>query len=495
MNKVFRAWSKPSYVIRRFCLPLIIVLLLQPFLTVPHFAQTPKGKQGLPEGVTLIPGNEWESQGGNPPPNGKMVIYDAYDQPKRVWGCTSTPTGRTQCQYIDSITVPPPDVVPPEGYVWACIESPLIFAFQTPHWSCGWFRVDEDGNPIHSDAFVPSPSDVAAARVFRESLADAALGYAYTPPCPAGGGSGCKEVPQQQQRLTNEDKKKEIHRGQTQQAIGFVSGAAGTVLAGALIAGGTATCAATVVCGLVAVGFLAIGTAAVYEGGKTTANASIDPPDPNYTDIIQPVKPTLSIFPMTTESGLEQETVDAFNALADNILMSIGLQSAIMVSLDRAEGAKLASNAEWEAKQVDAANQYAQQLADLLEKRPQHLADLEQVISRHGITVSLAEESVDDFQNKIRTEGMPATMQTVFAELQAQDPSSFTGGRAGLILVNPEEVVALGEGTFPQALTDPDLISAINDGIAANRSGYVFGLEKVYMPVVLRTTVQQRNGW
>lgn len=103
-----------------------------------------------------------------------------------------------------------------------------------------------------------------------------------------------------------------------------------------------------------------------------------DPPDPNFKVIAQPVLPTIP--QVSTTRGFPDKDTDAVNALDNNMAHTVALEGAFLTSINRAQGAAEAGNAFWNAKQLQAARQYAAQAAELLEAQPRLLDNLQNAL-------------------------------------------------------------------------------------------------------------------
>jgi len=88
---------------------------------------------------------------------------------------------------------------------------------------------------------------------------------------------------------------------------------------------------------------------------------AIDPPDPNFTVIAQPVDVNFALE-LSSFSGTLHEH-DALLALLTNLGSQLGLQQALLISINRAQGAFAENDPVWETTQLHAAKVYALRLA------------------------------------------------------------------------------------------------------------------------------------
>ncbi len=193
---------------------------------------------------------------------------------------------------------------------------------------------------------------------------------------------------------------------------------------------------------------------------------SLDPPDPNFTEIAEPISPTVSQRPFSVEEGLDQDTADAMNELFANLEEMIGLQRAISTSVDRAQGAHEAGDVFWETQQVLAVQQYNSQLGALLDAAPSLLTDLQTAVEATGLQLTFSADNVLDAQAIVSIEGLPPEVTQALTELGA-DSATQDDIRQAILARDPAEVAAVGGGSFPELLTDPFLITALQEAAAA----------------------------
>lgn len=187
---------------------------------------------------------------------------------------------------------------------------------------------------------------------------------------------------------------------------------------------------------------------------------ALDPSDPNFTVIAQPVTPSLSQQPIPAGEGITQQQADAMNTLFTNLGQAIGLARAIQTSIDRAQGARDANNAFWEGEQLQAARQFALQLSTLIAAQPGLLANLQSALQAAGFQPTFTQTSVADFQSAVELGGFPPLLAQAFTELGA-DSALRDEIRQSLLTANSVDIAALGAGSFPQSLTDPSLTAAL----------------------------------
>lgn len=153
-----------------------------------------------------------------------------------------------------------------------------------------------------------------------------------------------------------------------------VAGNTLTTLSTAIVPTGLRTCPSSGVARCIATVETVAGVVAPL-GESLTQIGSVDQPDSNFKVLAHPI---LSLAPhITAGHGISQKEVDALNALDDNLSHASSLINAFAISINRAQGAQLAGNSMWEAKQSQAARQFAGQAATLLRAEPRLLSNMQ----------------------------------------------------------------------------------------------------------------------
>jgi len=232
---------------------------------------------------------------------------------------------------------------------------------------------------------------------------------------------------------------------------GIALGITGTVGCGVLgILGGP-------VLGLACGTMFAAGGATVALQARDFNEIADDPPDSNFKVIAQPITPSLPSI--TAQDGVPQELADAHNALMSNRLQIIGLSTALLTSIERAQGAANAGDASWETRQTEMAAQYASDVANLLSAQPALLANVEGAWESAGLPdLQFTTDDVRDFQAEVNANGLPASFQAVLSQLGA-DATDVEMIRADLLSKDPSEVASLG--SFPGFMATPALITTL----------------------------------
>lgn len=193
---------------------------------------------------------------------------------------------------------------------------------------------------------------------------------------------------------------------------------------------------------------------------------SLDPPDPNFTVIAQPAIPKFSIQPVTTGPTISQRLADASNALYTDLEMVIGFARAIRTSVDRAEGARVAQNVFWEARQVLAVREYTLQLSQFLNALPQLSANFNEALQEAGIKSAFTASAIRDFQAILSSTGLPLDFVQALSELGVNDTDRNEIVQS-ILTANPDHIATFGAGKFPQMLEEPVVTKALRGAASA----------------------------
>ncbi|MBO3460410.1 hypothetical protein G7B40_020065 [Aetokthonos hydrillicola Thurmond2011] len=204
---------------------------------------------------------------------------------------------------------------------------------------------------------------------------------------------------------------------------------------------------------------------AFYLGFSTTTSLAgrafkllaSDPPDPNYTVIQQPLFPSLP--DLQVQPGLTKAAVDASNAVIKNQLQAIGFANAAYISYNRVSGAIDAGNATWRQKQLEVANQYMQEIANLLDAEPGLLTNLVNVLQSNGFrTITVSLDDVRNFQSSVASNGLPSDLIETLQQLGA-DRETIESIRQSVIEQDPYAI----QGNYPQKLINQSLFDDLHE--------------------------------
>lgn len=137
--------------------------------------------------------------------------------------------------------------------------------------------------------------------------------------------------------------------------------------------------------------------------------AANDPPDSNYTVIAQPIVP--DVPQLVAGAVLSQPLADAFNDLFANRAERAAVLIAMTHSVERSEGAAIAGDVGWEARQQQQARDFATQLATLDSQRPGLISTLQAALIQDGIpTVFIGSDIWSQVRTEISSNGLPSGM-------------------------------------------------------------------------------------
>lgn len=193
------------------------------------------------------------------------------------------------------------------------------------------------------------------------------------------------------------------------------------------------------------------------------AAIAADPPDSNFTQIVQPV---LQYYPpMVFPSEIPLNVANDINALHLNYQQQTGLAFSVYTSLNRASGALQAGMTDWQKAQVAAAAKYSYQLGAVLKLEPSLSATLQKDLVAAGITVPTGTPSqAYDVDLQILSSGLPSAEQAVATTvgLNANDIQQITNVS---FVQNAMEVAALlstsdGSAAWANSSRNSDILAA-----------------------------------
>ncbi len=206
-------------------------------------------------------------------------------------------------------------------------------------------------------------------------------------------------------------------------------------------------------------------TGAAIGAGLTAAYyayRAADPPDPNFMVIVEPVIPAFT--PVTVGNVGTQEAADAANALLDNLAQILGFEGAVLTSIERAQGAAEAGDDFFETEQLQAAALFSTQLADLYEAQIVLLENTQSNLQSAGFpSFAVTATDISNFQDDVINNGLPNIFTDFLALTSLATRSDATQVLEDSILsVDPNDAA----GSFPEILTDTQLIASIQDTAA-----------------------------
>ena len=187
-----------------------------------------------------------------------------------------------------------------------------------------------------------------------------------------------------------------------------------------------------------------------------------DPPDPNYTVIALPVTPLVPTAP--SDPDVPASLTNALNALFDNQKQAIGLEQAILTSINRASGAMAANDALWQQRQTQAAASYLLQLSGLANKQADLQAALQTAWTGAGFpSVVASAADIHNFQLQLYANGFSANQTQLLTQL-GLSPDNIAYLSRVLVAQDYNETALAG--AFPANLTYQPFVDALHN--AAN---------------------------
>jgi len=248
--------------------------------------------------------------------------------------------------------------------------------------------------------------------------------------------------------------------------LGGVGGGLGTIAA---ICGLTPEPLATKICAVV--GALGAGASAIL--AARYGLMALDPCDPNFGTIFQPVLMTIPLI--QAQPGITQAEADAANAWLLNQAEQVTLTQAILISINRANCAAANGDSVDETKQMQAAGTYAIQLAGFVNAAAGTRANLVSAIQAAGfVPVTSTPGNVFNYELNLLFFGLPSDTFGAMVALGA-DSNEINFATGELIVQN----IFTTAGTFPDFLNNAATtsleqsiaIDLVNFGIANGAGG------------------------
>jgi hypothetical protein len=168
-----------------------------------------------------------------------------------------------------------------------------------------------------------------------------------------------------------------------------------------------------------------------------------DPPDPNFT------LPAVLLIPPVAGPATSAPLDVALTALAGNHAQAFGLARAMLQAVERAQGAGVAGNAQFQSLQAQAAGRYAAQLASVMAQRPGLQSTVQATWTQAGLP--LLPLPPDQFRF-IQVQGLaPPQVQKLL--LLGVAPQDVVAIQERLWQVNP--LVVSARGPYPLSLNTP----------------------------------------
>jgi hypothetical protein len=204
----------------------------------------------------------------------------------------------------------------------------------------------------------------------------------------------------------------------------------------------------------VCVAFFGPFSGTVWLGSALIGRLALDPADPNFREIFQPVVP--EVPPVADVAGITQAERDAYAALMDNLVHAIALADAAQISINRAQAAEDAGDAEWETRQEAAVNDYLAGLGALLRAEPALLTAFAGALEAGGVTRSITSSDAIVFELNVLFYGLPSFLTNTLHALGADDAAIEQIRQLAIV----QDIDAMA-GSYPQMLTNADLLGSL----------------------------------
>jgi hypothetical protein len=189
--------------------------------------------------------------------------------------------------------------------------------------------------------------------------------------------------------------------------------------------------------------------------------ATIDPIDPNFTVIAQPVIPTLPL--VVAQPGITTALATALNQLNSDSMRTIAYAQAAITSGNRAQGAANAGNAFWQAAQLQAEERYSSVLVSQIQSEPVLLANLRDAWMAGGYgTITVTPADALAYESALAQNGLPESLKQAMTQAGVDD-ATIAAFKNVVTSLDVNQVA----GTFPDKLIDPSFVSAVQNFVNA----------------------------
>jgi hypothetical protein len=213
--------------------------------------------------------------------------------------------------------------------------------------------------------------------------------------------------------------------------------------------------AAWVGCGL---GVAALGAGLFITAAYAIEKASEDPIDNNFKSLARPRPPEPYIVKAKPGTAIDADVANALNAVLENQANAIGLDRAIMTSINRAQGAAVAKESTYEKLQMKNARGYAGKLAIVLRESAGLRSKAASKLRKNGVVFSITEDQAYNIREILVEKVVPSNkFKTILSRYCMNAAESKKVERR--FLAQLADVHQL-EVTFPNVLSNPKLASA-----------------------------------
>lgn len=198
----------------------------------------------------------------------------------------------------------------------------------------------------------------------------------------------------------------------------------------------------------------ALGIGLVVGGGLTIAKND-DPVDKNFKKKAHPRPPNPPVLKPVL--GLNQEVADAVNAVLENQARAVGIDRALMSSINRAQGAAVAKEHDFEKMQMKNAREYAGQVAQILGQSARLRRTATNKLRSSGIMLAATDDQAREMRSTIVANGIPEQIHNIIqaygSNRQERDDIE------GMFIMDLFDINAL-KAPFPDVMTLAGLSSA-----------------------------------
>lgn len=197
-----------------------------------------------------------------------------------------------------------------------------------------------------------------------------------------------------------------------------------------------------------------IGIALIIGAASTIAKIR-DPVDKNFKKkaLPRPPKPPV-IMPVP---GLNQEVADAVNAVLENQAKAVGIDRALMTSINRAQGAVLAKEPDFEKMQMTNAREYAGQVSQLIGQSASLRSTATNKLRSSGIMLAATDDQAREMRSMIIENGIPEQIHNII-QAYGSNPQE-RDDIEGTFIMSIVDINAL-KAPFPDSMTPAGLSSA-----------------------------------
>jgi hypothetical protein len=172
-------------------------------------------------------------------------------------------------------------------------------------------------------------------------------------------------------------------------------------------------------------GFYAYLSAQRWRAAAEYQLLALDPPDPNFTTVAEPVVHPLTLSLRPNDASLAPQLA-AFNALFVNGETETAVAGALNTAVNRASGAEQAGDQASLDLQEQAVRRFSNQLADTLAARPALLTAAQNAARSLGVPLTSTPSDVLAFEKDVQRNGLPAPIRQTLQLTGATSPPSPT---------------------------------------------------------------------